>query len=132
MVNRQLGRRLQIATVCIDQDIRNKLNSIAELGMQFDVTAELGLYPSESPSRALRVETNGMPEAILLELDRDRTAALNLAASLSRIYGDSIAVIAISSSPNPDAIIAAMRSGCWGPTIPAISASSPGRARSRR
>ncbi len=107
-----LGEPLAVVGICLDEETRRFLDLAAGAAPLFRVRAHLGSYRAAQDQDS-KFEQLGdpAPDVCLVDFDEDRRSAAVLAERIhSALPG--VALFAVSSKAQPDAILEAMRCGC--------------------
>src|SRR5690348_2879796 len=102
---------LSVVGVCLDDETWTALKQFAESAPLITLRSHLSDYriqESESPSEMFGTSA---PDICVIDFDRDRRRAA-VAAEVIHAAAPDTALFAVSSDPQPDLIIQAMRSGC--------------------
>jgi pilus assembly protein CpaE len=107
-----LGEPLSVVGICLDEETHRFLDLAAGAAPLFRVRAHLGSYraPQDQDSKFEQLG-DPAPDVCLVDFDEDRRSA---AVTAERIHSalPGVALIAVSSKAQPDAILEAMRCGC--------------------
>src|SRR6476660_9527062 len=102
---------LTVVGVCLDEETWTVLKLFAESAPLIKLRSHLSEYrvqETDSPADWLGTPA---PELFILDFDRDRRRAAQVAENIRSVVPD-IAIFAVASDAQPDLIIQAMRSGC--------------------
>src|SRR5438874_190751 len=101
---------LSVVSICLDKDTWGVLKLFADSVPLIRLDRHLGEYRVDHES-VLDWNGSPAPDVCLLDFDRDRRSAALVA---ERIHAEApeTSIFAVSSQPQPDLIIQAMRSGC--------------------
>jgi pilus assembly protein CpaE len=107
-----LGEPLSVVGICLDEETRRFLDLAAGAAPLFRVRAHLGSYrAAQDQDSKFDHLGDPAPDVCLVDFDEDRRSAAVLAERIhSALPG--VALIAVSSKAQPDAILEAMRCGC--------------------
>jgi pilus assembly protein CpaE len=102
---------LSVVSICLDKETWGTLKLFADSVPLVRLERHLGEYRVDDHESVLDWIGSPAPDVCLLDFDRDRRSAALVA---ERIHTDApeTSVFAVSSQPQPDFIIQAMRSGC--------------------
>jgi pilus assembly protein CpaE len=106
-----LGEPLSVVGICLDEETRRFLDLAAGVAPLFRVKAHLGSYRAAQDQDSKFELGEQAPDVCLVDFDEDRRSAAVLAERIhSALPG--VALFAVSSKAQPDAILEAMRCGC--------------------
>jgi pilus assembly protein CpaE len=107
-----LGEPLSVVGICLDEETRRFLDLAAGAAPLFRVRAHLGSYrAAQDQDSKFDHLGDPAPDVCLVDFDEDRRSAAVLAERIhSALPG--VALFAVSSKAQPDAILEAMRCGC--------------------
>ncbi len=112
-MNTRAGKQVSIVGLCLDIETRDKLASLGTAGIECNLVADFSQYPADLNDRLLKTTlAAGIPDAILIDFDKQPTSAAHIASLLHQAYGTVTAIFAVSVKSDPGAIIASMRAGC--------------------
>jgi pilus assembly protein CpaE len=107
-----LGEPLSVVGICLDEETRRFLDLAAGAAPLFRVRAHLASYRvAQDQDSKFEQLGDQAPDVCLVDFDEDRRSAAVLAERIhSALPG--VALFAVSSKAQPDAILEAMRCGC--------------------
>ncbi len=102
---------LSLVSICLDNNAWGLLKLFAESAPLVQLRMNLGDYRIEDHESVAEWIGDPPPDVCLIDFDKDRRSAAMVA---ERIHASDpeTAIFAVSSQPQPDLIIQAMRSGC--------------------
>lgn len=107
-----LGEPLSAVGICLDEESSRFLDLFASSSSLIRVRSQVGLTRGEQdPETILEQLAPLAPDICLLDMDRNRRAAVSLAERIHARLPE-IAIFAVSSQSQPNAILEAMRCGC--------------------
>jgi pilus assembly protein CpaE len=106
-----VGEPVSVLCVCVDEETWRFLTSFAESTGLIQLWSRVGEYRGKHQDALLQSLGNAAPNICLLDFDRDRECAAVVA---ERIHAGipGVAVFAVASQTDPEAILEAMRAGC--------------------
>jgi pilus assembly protein CpaE len=102
---------ISVVGVCLDDETWTALKQFAESAPLIQLRSHLSDYRVQESESPLDLFGTSVPDICIIDFDRDRRKA-GLAAEVIHASAHDTALFAVSSDPQPDFIIQAMRSGC--------------------
>lgn len=107
------NEKLQVVAIGLDNASLGTLRDVLSRVSNVDFNGNFAQYLGrKSDLDLVRRMTNPVPDIIILDFDQDRERAAATAEQLQEVLEGRAAVFAVSSQPDPELIIHAMRSGC--------------------
>jgi pilus assembly protein CpaE len=102
---------LSVVGVCLDDETWTALKQFAESAPLITLRSHLSDYRVQENDSPSEIFGTSAPDICIIDFDRDRRKAAMAAETIHSTAPDT-ALFAVSSDPQPDLIIQAMRSGC--------------------
>jgi len=102
---------ISVVGVCLDDETWTALKQFAESAPLIQLRSHLSDYRVQESESPLDLFGTSVPDICIIDFDRDRRKA-GLAAEAIHASAHDTALFAVSTDPQPDFIIQAMRSGC--------------------
>lgn len=103
---------ITVLAIHLDDAAVHLLSRVVTSVTGFTLGASLRQYFGEKDASLIRTLREVHPDVCIIDLDRDRSMALDTVEYLRRTSVNPISIFAVSSRMEPEAIIEAMRSGC--------------------
>ncbi len=102
---------VSLITIALDSNSAFELKNFVDSSSVIHLQGEFHHYLSEDDNSLLEWLSNPVPDICLVDFDHERQGATLTAEKIHARYHDTV-IFAISSNPQPDLIIQAMRCGC--------------------